>query len=90
VVPNKYPALQAPAETLHVADHVAHAGYGFHEVIIESPRHDVQLDTLSADERRAVITAYRDRTRVLFAEPHVETVVLFRNHGPSAGASPTC
>lgn len=87
VVPNKYPALQAPAETPHVAEHVAHAGYGFHEVIIESPRHDAALDTLSADERLAVITAYRDRSRVLFAEPRVETVLLFRNHGPSAGAS---
>ena len=87
VVPNKYPALQAQAETPHVAEHVAHAGYGFHEVIIESPRHDAELDTLSADERQAVMLAYRDRSRVLFAEPRVETVVLFRNRGPSAGAS---
>ncbi len=87
VVPNKYSALQAQAETLQVAEHVAHAGYGFHEVIIESPRHDAQLDTLSAEERLAVVTAYRDRSRVLFAEPRIESVMLFRNHGPSAGAS---
>ena len=33
--------------------------------------------------------AYRDRSRVLFAEPRVETVVLFCNRGPSAGASLT-
>lgn len=87
VVPNKYPALQAQAETPHVAEHVAHAGYGFHEVIIESPRHDAELDTFSADERRAVMRAYRDRSRALFAAPRIETVTLFRNHGPSAGAS---
>jgi len=86
-VPNKYPALQAQAEPPHVADHVAQAGFGIHEVIIESPRHDAELDTLSADERLAVITAYRDRCQVLFAAPRIETVVLFRNHGPSAGAS---
>ncbi len=87
VVPNKYPAVQAQVESPHIAEHVAHAGYGFHEVIIESPRHDAQLDTLSAEERLAVVTAYRDRSWVLFAEPRIETVMLFRNHGPSAGAS---
>ncbi len=87
VVPNKFAAVEAPAETPHVAEHVAHAGYGYHEVIIESPRHDAELDTLPAEERQAAMLAYRDRSRVLFAEPRVETVVLFRNHGPSAGAS---
>ncbi|MEJ2623540.1 MAG: hypothetical protein P8Z80_03055 [Pseudolabrys sp.] len=87
VVPNKYPALQAQAGAPHLAEHVAQAGNGVHEVIIESPRHDAQLDTLSAEERLAVVTAYRDRCQVLFAAPGIETVILFRNHGPSAGAS---
>jgi UDPglucose--hexose-1-phosphate uridylyltransferase len=87
VVPNKFAAVEAQAQTPHVAKHIAHAGYGFHEVIIESPRHNAELDTLSADARHAVMRAYRDRVRVLFAEPHIETVILFRNHGPSAGAS---
>lgn len=87
VVPNKFAAVAAPAETPHMAEHVAHAGYGFHEVIIESPRHDAELDTLPAEERHAVIRAYRDRVRILFAEHGVESVILFRNHGPSAGAS---
>ena len=87
VVPNKYPAVQAQAETPQAAEHVAQAGFGVHEVIIESPRHDAQLDTLSPEERLAVVTAYRDRCQVLFAAPHIETVILFRNHGPSAGAS---
>jgi UDPglucose--hexose-1-phosphate uridylyltransferase len=87
VVPNKFAAVQAQAEMPQVAEHVAHAGYGLHEVIIESPRHDAELDTLSADERRAVMRAYRDRVRKLSAEPRIESVVLFRNHGTSAGAS---
>ena len=42
---------------------------------------------MSQEERLAVVTAYRDRCQVLFAAPHIETVILFRNHGPSAGAS---
>jgi UDPglucose--hexose-1-phosphate uridylyltransferase len=87
VVPNKYPAVQAQAETPRAAEHVAQAGFGVHEVVIESPRHDAQLDTLSSDERLAVVTAYRDRCQALVASPRIETVILFRNHGPSAGAS---
>jgi UDPglucose--hexose-1-phosphate uridylyltransferase len=87
VVPNKFAAVEAPADVPQYAEHVAHAGYGFHEVIIESPRHDAEFETLPADERQAAMLAYRDRSRVLFAEPRVETVVLYRNHGPSAGAS---
>lgn len=87
VVPNKFAAVAEQAETPQAGEHVAHAGYGFHEVIIESPRHNAELDTLSAEERHAVVRVYRDRVRILFAEHGVETVVLFRNHGPSAGAS---
>jgi UDPglucose--hexose-1-phosphate uridylyltransferase len=87
VVPNKFAAVEAPADAPQVTEHVAHAGYGYHEVIIESPRHDAGLDTLPPDELQAAMLAYRDRARVMFAEPRVETVVLFRNHGPSAGAS---
>ena len=87
VVPNKFPALQPQAETPRHPDHTARPGYGFHEVIVESPRHDAELESLSADERRAVVAAYRDRSRALLAEPRVETAVLFRNQGRKAGAS---
>jgi UDPglucose--hexose-1-phosphate uridylyltransferase len=87
VVPNRFPALQqhprAPAET----GHVARPGYGFHEVIIESPRHDADLVTMSAEQRLAAIAAYRDRSRALLEQPGVETAVVFRNHGARAGAS---
>ncbi len=87
VVPNKYPAVTTPAEAPHAIEHEAQPGFGSHEVIIESPRHDAELDTVSPQERLAVVTAYRDRCQVLFAAAGVETVTLFRNHGPSAGAS---
>jgi len=65
----------------------ARAGYGFHEVVIESPRHDADLATMGADALRVVVTGYRDRLRTLFDRPGIETAVLFRNQGPTAGAS---
>jgi len=87
VVPNKYPALEARAPVPADTGHTAQPGYGFHEVVIESPRHDVDLATMSADARLAAVTAWRDRSRALLAQPGIETVVVFRNHGARAGAS---
>jgi len=87
VVPNKFPALQQhPAAPAHTG-HATRPGYGFHEVIIESPHHDVDLTTLGAEERLAAVTAYRDRSRALIERPGIETAVVFRNHGARAGAS---
>lgn len=87
VVPNKYPALEAHAPAPADTGHTAQSGYGFHEVVIESPRHDVDLSTMSADARLAAVTAYRDRSRVLLQQPGIEAAVVFRNHGARAGAS---
>jgi UDPglucose--hexose-1-phosphate uridylyltransferase len=87
VVPNRFPALQqhppAPADS----DHAARPGYGFHEVIIENPRHDADLASMGAEERLAAIVAYRDRSRALLDQPGIESVVVFRNRGARAGAS---
>lgn len=87
VVPNRFPALQqhpaVPADT----GHAVRPGYGFHEVIIENPHHDADITTMSAGERLAAVTAYRDRLRALLERPGIETAVVFRNHGPRAGAS---
>jgi UDPglucose--hexose-1-phosphate uridylyltransferase len=89
VVPNKFPALQ-PQATLEAPssdDHRTRAGRGIHEVVIESPRHDADLASMTAPERLAVVSMYRQRSRELLAQDGIETVVLFRNRGSRAGAS---
>jgi UDPglucose--hexose-1-phosphate uridylyltransferase len=53
-----------------------------HEVIVESPRHDADYDSL--DDALAL---YVDRYRALIARDGVQSVSLFKNHGPFAGAS---
>lgn len=87
VVPNKFPIVQqsdisrcGPAETGHRAG-------GLHEVIVESPRHDADLTTLTTGELEAVVCAYRERSRHLLSLPGIHSVVLFRNAGRQAGAS---
>jgi UDPglucose--hexose-1-phosphate uridylyltransferase len=89
VVPNKYPAVGPESGSSPVAagHGTALAGYGFHEVIIDSPRHDLDLPMLSDDGLAAAIGAYRRRCAELSARPGIECVVVFRNHGPRAGAS---
>jgi UDPglucose--hexose-1-phosphate uridylyltransferase len=67
--------------------HFMAEGYGFHEVIIESPRHDADLVSMTDAELEAVVSMYRDRSKYLLRQRGIETVVLFRNHGPKGGAS---
>jgi UDPglucose--hexose-1-phosphate uridylyltransferase len=77
VVPNKFPAVRPDA-----AD-----GFGFHEVLIDSPRHLLDPADLTADETRAGLVAIRERVRELGRRPGVGRVTAFRNVGAEAGAS---
>ncbi|MCZ7659919.1 MAG: hypothetical protein M5U07_19645 [Xanthobacteraceae bacterium] len=87
VVPNKHPALRPlPPDEAAPAD-AARPGHGFHEVVIESPRHDAALADLSDGEIAAVLGVYHDRFVALAGQPRIRAVVLFRNHGAAAGAS---
>jgi UDPglucose--hexose-1-phosphate uridylyltransferase len=84
VVPNKYPAVTLAAEE-------AHAGFtaavGAHEVIIESPRHLLDVTELDADRLATVIRVYRDRLRHWAADPRLKHALVFKNSGWAAGAS---
>lgn len=89
VVPNKYPAV-TPEVSSDAGAHDGHAarpGYGFHEVIIESPRHDADLARLTARELEAVVTTYHRSFVRMWERERVAAVVLFRNHGSRSGAS---
>jgi UDPglucose--hexose-1-phosphate uridylyltransferase len=71
VVPNKYPAVSG----------------GRHEVVIESPVHGLQIESMPVRELEAVLTVYRERVRTLRRRSDVQSVALFRNEGSAAGAS---
>ena len=88
IVPNKYPALQAAAgERGNRNGENRRDGYGFHEVIIESPFHNAALVSMGDEQLDAVIAVYRSRCNHLMAQPTIEAVTLFRNQGPGGGAS---
>jgi UDPglucose--hexose-1-phosphate uridylyltransferase len=88
VVPNKYPAVRdaAPPPAEAVPGRPV-PGFGRHEVVVETPRHDIDLPELDAAGLGAVVSAYRSRFRELAALPGITSVIVFRNAGRKAGAS---
>lgn len=90
VVPNKFAAL-APGTAskpkqigtlYHEMD-----GVGAHEVIVDTPKHDTHLALLTEPEVFDVLRAYRERFQSLSKKPGVKLIMIFKNHGSSAGTS---
>lgn len=89
VVRNKFPALDEDLEPERRFRGLERrmAGFGVHEVIIESPRHNVTTALQSDREVARTLYAFRDRGRELTGDPRILITVFFKNHGPSAGTS---
>ncbi|MHB8885339.1 MAG: galactose-1-phosphate uridylyltransferase [Methylovirgula sp.] len=89
VVNNKYPALYPDGDPKPAAIGLQTQlpGFGYHDVIVESPRHDADLTTLSDAEIGAVVVSYRTCFNALAMRPHITSVFVFRNHGSNSGAS---
>lgn len=89
VVPNKFPALHLEGE-VHAAGEGIYDridGVGAHEVVIEGPDHFAGLGTLPASHVAEILLAYRERLVALRKDPRLEYVLIFKNHGVTAGAS---
>ncbi|KAK9058674.1 hypothetical protein SSX86_023516 [Deinandra increscens subsp. villosa] len=97
VIENLYPALSRDPEVKSEGEEYVHAnsasgevslgGFGFHDVIIESPVHSVHLPDLSPSGVAVVLLAYKKRIEQLCAIDSISYVQVFKNHGASAGAS---
>jgi len=90
VVPNKFAALVPQGDlTRRQEDGFFRStdGVGHHEVIIETPRHDLDFATMDGEQVERVVFAYRERYRELRQDPRVEDIIIFCNHGASAGTS---
>jgi len=90
IIPNAYPALVPLGipERFKVDDFFTYMdGLGDHEVIIESPDHDQTIATMDQKQVEEIFLAYRERYAALARDPRFEMVILFKNHGASAGTS---
>jgi UDPglucose--hexose-1-phosphate uridylyltransferase len=89
VVPNKFAAVNpelSPKRT-NVGKFLTADGFGRAEVVIESPRHDATLATMSTGEVRDVLECYKNRYMDLAKDQKVDMITIFRNHGAKAGTS---
>ncbi len=88
VVPNKFAVVAEDTNAPSTAGSFERrTAVGRHEVIIEHPRHDLDLATMPPDHVRHVMAAYRTTYRRLAAMPGIRLALLFRNYGAAAGAS---
>ena len=74
VFPNLYPAVGAGGVE------------GAHEVVVETPQHDLRLSAAGDDQIDQVLLAYQERLRAHF-DDGVEQVFIFKNEGAGAGRS---
>jgi UDPglucose--hexose-1-phosphate uridylyltransferase len=89
VVPNKYPALTLQEDRRRRRDgiYVAMPGFGRHEVIIESPRHNDNIASMSIEQVGLIIETYHRRYVDLMNQHGNMMAIIFRNHGARAGTS---
>ena len=89
VVRNKYPALEAGGSSENrregIYDYMD--GLGIHEVIIETPAHDLRLEQMPAAAIADVLKTFVQRVNELKKDPGIKFVMIFKNHGRNAGAS---
>lgn len=83
VVPNKYPAVEPNATR---APHDLDCP-GAHEVVIESPQHCTTTTQLGVDGLAKVLQVYGERLEHWRRDGRFEYRLVFRNVGPTAGAS---
>jgi len=90
VVANKFAALSPEVtKTRHEDSGLSRAvsGTGIHEVIIETPAHDVTTGLLDVAQLEDLLKTYRARFIEAHRDSRIEHAIIFKNHGEGAGTS---
>ena len=89
VVPNQFPVLRVEGSVDRQGEGLFDKmnGIGAHEVIIETPRHDEMLATMTDAAIEQVLWAFRERVRDLKQDRRFRYIIIFKNHGAGAGSS---
>ncbi|HEY2956404.1 MAG TPA: galactose-1-phosphate uridylyltransferase [Candidatus Eisenbacteria bacterium] len=89
VVPNKFPALQIEGTLDRRGEGLYDKmnGVGAHEVVIETPDHDMEFADLPVEHIEQILNAYRERALDLHRDKRLRYVLIFKNHGARAGAT---
>jgi len=89
VIPNQFPVLRVEGTLDRQGEGLFDKmnGIGAHEVIIETPRHDETLATMSDAAVEQVLWASRERVQDLKQDRRFRYIIVFKNHGAAAGSS---
>lgn len=89
VMPNKFPALQIDGDLNKTGEGIFDRmnGIGAHEVIVETPDHQLSLSTMSLKAVEDVLWAYHLRLTDLAKDARLKYVLIYKNEGETAGAS---
>jgi UDPglucose--hexose-1-phosphate uridylyltransferase len=88
-IPNKYPAFAPSGERTRTSSGLfrSMSGVGIHEVIVDHPAHNMNPALFTDEQMTDVITMYWTRYAAVRKDSRIEAVVIFKNHGESAGTS---
>ncbi len=89
VMPNKFPALQIYGELSKTGEGIYDKmnGVGAHEVIVETPDHNLTLATMPQKAVEDVLWSYYLRMTDLRKDARFKYVMIFKNEGEVAGAT---
>jgi len=90
VFPNHFPALTpegSAGRREHDGFFLDMYGKGIHEVIVETPEHNAPLALADEDRLADLLLTYQKRYLALSEMPFLKLIIIFKNHGPSAGTS---
>lgn len=89
VVPNKYPALHVEGELHREGEGMFDKmnGIGAHEVVLETPGHEMTLSRMELKDIENVFWAFRDRVLDLKRDGRFRYILIFKNQGEAAGAT---
>ncbi len=89
-VPNKFSMFRMNRDDLECYSTGIYTrcnGLGYHEVVIETPHHGIQLHQLPAQQISLLLRMLQQRFRALAADERVKYIQIYKNKGLFAGAS---
>jgi UDPglucose--hexose-1-phosphate uridylyltransferase len=89
VVPSKFRALVMEGKLTREVEGVFEKmnGFGVHEVVIETPQHDLGMADYPLGHLEEIIRAFLSRLIELEKDPRFRYVMIAKNHGGAAGAT---
>jgi len=86
---NKYAALSLDVEPYEKTDEFfrSRGGYGHHEVVIETPKHNLTTALLPESSISNIIKTYKERYLAILKDKRIHNIIIFKNHGETAGTS---